>query len=264
MTADSPREAGRDGTAARQAALPADLQALHRVVLELFLDTGQPPHRDDLRPRADGFGMDVDEALRTLAEADIVHSGLDGRVVAAYPFSGRHTGHTVHLDNGPPLQAMCAIDALGIPLMTGRDGVITSTEAATGHPIRVENQAGQWHWDPVDAVVLLAHSGGCGPAADCLCPSVTFHTNRQHAQAHLARHPGLHGCVLDQAEAIQIARLSFAALLTGSAPPRDRHPIVSPSADHLLPDECLVDQQMAGPARSQSAVARNWVAASSP
>ena len=34
------------------------------------------------------------------------------------------TGHTVHLIGHPPVAAMCAIDALGIPLMTGTDGVI--------------------------------------------------------------------------------------------------------------------------------------------
>jgi hypothetical protein len=51
--------------------------------------------------------------------------GTDGRLVVAYHFSARPTGHTVQLDDGPLLEAMCAIDALGIPIMTGRDAIIT-------------------------------------------------------------------------------------------------------------------------------------------
>ena len=58
----------------------------------------------------------------------------DGQIEVAYPFSRRSTGHTVHLTGHLPVAAMCAIDALGIPLMTGADGVIDSTDPTTGTP----------------------------------------------------------------------------------------------------------------------------------
>jgi hypothetical protein len=42
-----------------------------------------------------------------------------------YPFSGRYTTHQVALAGGPTVPAICAVDALSIPQMPGRDGLIT-------------------------------------------------------------------------------------------------------------------------------------------
>lgn len=214
---ESLRDTGRDGTVARLIGLPAEVRALHRAVLDIFLTTGHAPHLDDLPP---GDGLDRIEALRRLSEVDLVHLGSAGRVVVAYPFSARATGHTVRFADGPILHAMCAIDALGIPLMTRRDAVIESADPRTGQPIRVEHCCETWRWTPADTAVLLAHTARDGSAAACLCPTITFHTSRCEAEQHLARHPKLAGEVLDQPSAVEIARHSFAALLDHEAPPR--------------------------------------------
>jgi hypothetical protein len=42
-----------------------------------------------------------------------------GAVAVGYPFSRTPTRHRVQLAGTPPVWAMCAIDALGIPQMTG-------------------------------------------------------------------------------------------------------------------------------------------------
>jgi hypothetical protein len=49
--------------------------------------------------------------------------------------------HQVQLDGGIDVQAMCALDALGIPQMTRRDARIRSTDPVSGQPITVEAQA---------------------------------------------------------------------------------------------------------------------------
>ncbi len=203
-------DTGGDGVIARLTGLSAEVRGLHRDVLRGFLVTGQAPHRCDL---AAVGGIDREEALRQLREVDLVHVGADGRVAVAYPFSGRPTGHIVQLDGGSVLHAMCAIDALGIPLMTGRDAVIESADPDDRQPIRVERRAEIWRWVPSDAAVLLAQTHGCGPAADCLCPAITFHTSRRRAEAHLRSCPDLTGVVLDQPQALEIARYSFGSLL---------------------------------------------------
>lgn len=60
-----------------------------------------------------------------LAAEDLAHVESDGgSVVVAYPFSGRPTDHVVEMTDTPRIHAMCAIDALGVPLMAGRDGRI--------------------------------------------------------------------------------------------------------------------------------------------
>ena len=203
-------DGGQGVVAARQVGLPPELRQLHRAVLQAFLTAGRPPHQRDL-PLAGG--VDRDEAFRQLREMDLVHLGGDGYVRAAYPFSGRMTGHFVQLGDGLVLSAMCAIDALGIPLMTGRDAVIVSNEPGCGQPIRIERRGNRWRWSPAGTVVLAAQSRGDGPAADCLCPAITFHAGRQSATDHLCSHPGWTGQVLDQGEAIEVARWSFASLL---------------------------------------------------
>ncbi|MBW0109750.1 hypothetical protein I4I84_13565 [Pseudonocardia sp. KRD-182] len=208
---ESLRDPDLDSVTARQMGLPAAVRELHRSVLRAFLTTGQAPHRDDL-PVDGGAGRD--ETFRALGDVDLVQLDTDGRVAVAYPFSGRPTGHTVHLDGGPVLHAMCAIDALGIPLMTGRDGVIVSADPGNGHPIRVERRGETWRWMPEDTAVLLAQRSGRYAAADCLlCPTITFHTSRSRAEDHLRRRPELTGVVLDQHQALVDAGRSFGPLL---------------------------------------------------
>lgn len=63
-------------------------------------------------------------------------------------------------------------------------------------------------------MVLLAQTRGCGPAAECLCPAITFHTSRRAAEDNLDRRGELTGVVLDQAQALDVARRSFGPLLS--------------------------------------------------
>ena len=154
--------------------------------------------------RRSGALGSADIRLRTRL-ADLVHTAPDGQVEVAYPFSRRSTGHTVHLTGHPPVAAMCAIDALGIPLMTGTDGVIDSTDPITGASIRIDRRGDGWTWPPATAVVVIAHTNCCGTLADTLCGSITFHTDQHHAQSHLDNHPELQGHIIGQADAIYLA-----------------------------------------------------------
>lgn len=194
--------------------LPPAIRELHRAVLRGFHDTGRV-HRDDLHASQAALGVDLDDALHHLASADLVHTAPDGQIEIAYPFSGRPTGHTVHGTGHPPVAAMCAIDALGIPLMTGTDGVIDSADPDTGTPIRIQRRGEQWTWQPATAVVVIGHTDCCGTLADTVCRSITFHTDPEHAQSHLDNHPELQGLIVGQADAIAIADCAFGPLLAG-------------------------------------------------
>ncbi|MCH9731729.1 MAG: alkylmercury lyase family protein [Actinomycetia bacterium] len=193
--------------------LPPAIRELHRAVLRGFRDRGQA-HRDDLRAAAAALEVDPDSALHQLASADLVHTAPDGQIEIAYPFSGRPTSHTVHLAGHPPVAAMCAIDALGIPLMTGTDGVIDSADPDTGVPIGIQRRGNEWTWRPATTAVVIGHTRCCGTLADTLCRSITFHTDPQHAQSHLDNHPELQGLILSQYDAIALAQAAFGPLLT--------------------------------------------------
>lgn len=189
------------GTSARAHRLTDELRASHRLILREFLATGRPPDH----------GISAADLLR-LSTEDLIQ--LDGdRVAVAYPFSGQPTAHRVRLTGGPAVWAMCAIDALGIPRMARRDGVIESGDPVTGAPIRVSVSAGVYRWEPAGTVVLVARSPGGGPTSCCACPHMNFHESPESARSYLDEHGALSGQILDQRTAVDLAELCFGSLL---------------------------------------------------
>jgi hypothetical protein len=205
----------------RQAGLPEPLRQVHRRLLAHFVAHAGPPDRATVGGMAAGSGLDPREALDDLAAADLVHTDpATGVITVAYPFSGRPTAHQVSLAGGPTVSAMCAVDALGIPQMTGRDGQVSSADPISGRPILVEVRGGVWRWQPATAVVLVAvmtGAGGCGVVADCCCPYVNFHADPDQARRYLQTHPGMAGEALAQAHAVEVAGRIFGGLLEPDA-----------------------------------------------
>jgi NAD-dependent dihydropyrimidine dehydrogenase PreA subunit len=204
-----------DGSiASRQAALPGPLRGLHRAVLRRFLETGSAPTRRWVCQAALDAGLDA-SAAGELAAADTVHIA-NGLVTVAYPFSGTPTPHRVELDGLPAVYAMCAIDALGLPAMAGRDGQITSADPRDGTPIEVTVRGGTWSWTPAGAVVVAGRATGCGTECgsfEAMCPNTVFHASRESAQAYLAGRGNLDAEILNQDTAIECGRVNFGPLL---------------------------------------------------
>ncbi len=204
--------------AGRAERLPGPLRELHRAVLRRFLEAGAPPTARWLRQAAADAGLDA-TAAGELAAADAVHVG-NGIVAVAYPFSGTPTPHRVALDGLPAVYAMCAIDALGLPAMTGREGQITSADPHDGTPIVVTARGGTWSWAPSSAVVVAGRATGCGTECssfEAMCPNTVFHASAQTARAYLASHGSLDAQILGQDTAVECGRLNFGTLLTGPA-----------------------------------------------
>jgi alkylmercury lyase len=208
-----------DGSiAGRQERLPGPLRGLHRAVLRRFLETGAPPTARWLRQAAADAGLDA-SAVDELSAADAVHV-VNGIVAVAYPFSGTPTPHQVELDGMPAVYAMCAIDALGLPLMVGRDGRITSADPNDGAPVEVTVHDGTWSWAPVSTVVVAARATDCGTECGSfkvMCPHTVFFASPESARAYLASHDNLDGQILDQDTAVECGRLNFGVLLTDPA-----------------------------------------------
>jgi alkylmercury lyase len=115
---------------------------------------------------------------------------------------------------------MCAIDALGLPLMAGRDGPITSADPHDGTAIEVSVRDGTCSWSPPSTIVVAGRATDCGTGCgsfQAMCPNTVFHASRESARAWLARHGGLDAAILDQDTAVECGRLNFGALLTGPA-----------------------------------------------
>jgi hypothetical protein len=204
------------GAQDRQATLPSPLQELHRALLGAFLTEAGPPDLDVVGRLTAELHLEPQAALAALATADLVH--LDptvGRIRVAYPFAGTPTAHRVTLADGPTVRAMCALDALGIPLMAHRSGRINSIDPS-GQPITVEVNGQGWRWQPTTTVVLAGtttSSDACGSVADCCCPFINFHTSPRDADAYRQQHPAMAAELLGQAEAVEVARRIFSGLL---------------------------------------------------
>jgi hypothetical protein len=213
-----PSELGRGGSAERQACIPPPLRDLHRAILRQFLQTGMPPTAAGITDSAADLGLAA-TAVADLEAADLVYTA-DGIVIVAYPFSGTPTRQQVELDGFPAVYAMCAIDALGIPAMTGRDGRITATDPHDDGPVQVSVRGRTWTWTPAGAVVVYGRTTGCGTDRESwkmMCPHTTFHASRESARAYLAARPDIDGKILGQQAAIDLGRHIFGPLLGHAA-----------------------------------------------
>lgn len=131
----------------------------------------------------------------------------------AYPLSAVPSPHRVILRNGPPLRAMCAIDALGIPYMARSAATIVSHDPGSGQEIRVSRQEdGSWRWEPQEAVVVLAAAECTGRIAGA-CLHTAFHASPDLAARYLADDARQQGHVLTQAQALAVAETEFGPLL---------------------------------------------------
>lgn len=154
------------------------------ALLELYSEDGRAPTTGALAERAGLNETSVRTLLEELRRRDLVV--LDGeRIVGAYPFTDRDAGHRVTLD-GRVLNAMCAVDALGIGAMTNRDITIAARCRHCGAPIRVTTRdQGRMlaRVEPKTSVMWqsVRYEGAC--AADSLCAATAFFCSDEHLSA---------------------------------------------------------------------------------
>lgn len=189
------------------------LRAVQQAVLRHFAATGRSPEDAVLEPVAAAAGRTAREVLAELDREDFLTLDGDGRVRAAYPFSAVATRHHVHIAGGPQVWSMCAIDALGIPAMLGRDTVITSSDPVTGKEVAVTSTGGTAVWEPASAVVFVGRRSFAGRAAAVCCDALNFFTSRDSAAIWSERHPEVPGVVVGQERAEELERETFGPLL---------------------------------------------------
>jgi hypothetical protein len=233
-------------TVCRSARLTPAAYQFYCAILRTFPQRGGPPDQTQLRQLARRFALPRAAALADLAAKDLIQlDAATGRIRAAYPFSGVPTPHRVtisrishtragsaHKRAEQPVFAMCALDALGIPLMLRQQATIVSQDALTHEPLVVTITPGDgaspslttldgWRaqWEPLNAVVYARapeheheHDGGCTAAGAC-CPITNFFTRAAHAQQWAQTHPVSDGVVLSPVEALHRAQALFGGVL---------------------------------------------------
>jgi hypothetical protein len=203
---------------ARRARLTDQEQELYFWILRRFATDGRPTSAD-LRAAAERLGLDDEHAFATLAREDLVHRGADGEITVAYPFSGRPTAHRVRFRGGQEVDAMCAIDALGVAAMFGEPTEIESRDPVSREEIRAEVAPdGAAKWWPESAVVVAGaiHSEGEHACSGC-CPVLNFFVSPANAEHWLAEHPEVRGNVISMDEATAAGRAVFGDVLREEA-----------------------------------------------
>jgi hypothetical protein len=189
-------------------------RALYRWILASFARS-HPPRVDELCDRASELDLDVGETLDLLARLDLVHhDAATGEIVVAYPFSARPRGHSVLIDSAYRVEAMCAIDALGIAAMLQLPIEVSSHDPLSGAEIwvRLDPGEGAW-WEPASAVVLAGSACCDGPSFRGCCDVLNFFQTEDSAKSYLDRHPELGGFPISIPDAIEAGRTVFADLM---------------------------------------------------
>jgi mercury(II) reductase len=187
------------------------------AVLRLYAENGRAPAVEAIAERTGMSAAAVRALLDQLGARDLVV--LDGgRIVGAYPFTDMDTGHRVTWD-GRFVNAMCAVDALGVGAMLRRDTAIASHCRHCGAHVRIETQNDGRQpalAEPEAVVVWLSarYEGFC--AATSLCRETAFFCSDAHLEASRSQSQSdVPGWRLTLDEALQVGRAIFGPSLAG-------------------------------------------------
>lgn len=200
---------------ARRARLSQSERELYFWILRQFASAGRPSSAE-VRAAAERLGSDAEATLGTLAREDLVHRGVSDEITIAYPFSGRPTAHRVRFPGGHEVDAMCAIDALGIAPMFGMPIEVESRDPVSGEEIRAQVAPdGAAEWSPESAVVVAgAIRSEDGDACCGCCPVLNLFASPATAERWLADHPEARGGVIQVDDAAAAGRAVFGNVLT--------------------------------------------------
>jgi hypothetical protein len=194
---------------ARRARLSDLERELYFWILRRFATDGRPASAE-IGDAAERLGLDLETAIATLAGADLIHVGTDGEIAVAYPFSGRPSAHRVRFASGQEVEAMCAIDALGIAPMFGEPIEVASQDPLTGEEIHVRLAPhGEASWEPTSAVVVAGVLERCEESFRGCCPALNFFASSANAERWLEEHPEVRGQVVSIPDAIAAGRAVF-------------------------------------------------------
>lgn len=189
-----------------------------RRTLELFSVLGRPPRFEEVASSANVQQERLALVLRRLQQRDLLAvDEVTGSIAHAYPFTASDSGHRVYLGERV-LNALCAVDALGVGAMYGQDVSIESSCHLCDIEIRIATARSGTALDsvsPPSAVVWYdaVYSGGC--AATSCCPSIAFFCSDDHLRQWLSpRAAQRHGYRLSPDEALEMGRALFGPVLS--------------------------------------------------
>jgi hypothetical protein len=176
-----------------------------------WVELGRAPTPAEFAKR---LGLPDDKAASALAElqacgeseeAGILRVPGSDLVAVAWPFANVPTGITVTVDGGRPVQARCAIDALGVSQMLGRRATVEAEARDDGSHLKVV----------VDGAQLINSTpAGIAVVKGIGCDNMSFFSSRNAAESWRAAHGG-EGELMSIEEAVARGAKIFGGLTAG-------------------------------------------------
>ncbi|KYK29444.1 MAG: alkylmercury lyase family protein [Theionarchaea archaeon] len=184
---------------------------VRKYILTEYTRLGTAPAVEKIKEKFQN--LDVDSILQKLDTLDFIYLNADKtRIECSYPFSTGKTIHEVEMD-GTKLYCNCALDALGVPFIFGKDIIISSQCGFTGEPItiKIENKK----------IVSRTHSNiwvwnsyyRCGKSVNSCCKRMLFFTSSTALDEWVKTHPGEEGERLALSEALFISKYLFESFI---------------------------------------------------
>jgi hypothetical protein len=181
-------------------------------IFRFILDCGKSPTLEQLRLSLGKSDKEIICALDELEKKDLlVRKKATQEMACVYPVSLKPTGHRVFLENGTRLFAMCAVDALGMPIMFNSNARVISRceECGSDMVFEIKNEeiAFMSHQD----AVICSAKRQVYPAAEACCPFINFFCSREHAGEWVAKNSRL----VDNIDPIISVQQRFPRIKTG-------------------------------------------------
>lgn len=175
-----------------------------RNIFESVLASGRAPTIQEMTTSLERSGEEVVRAIDGLESKDLLLRGENKQeIISVYPFSLTPTKHQLFLENEKKLFAMCAVDALGMPVMFNRNVKIVSQCEWCKQKISIEIEDGEIVSESHPDITIWSPEHQETPPAETCCPKVNFFCSKKHLEEWKNENPDLvktgHSAQLEEA-----------------------------------------------------------------
>jgi len=164
-----------------------------RSIFRFVLKNGKSPTMEELRLSLKRSDEEITHAFDELEKKGdfLLRKKGTQEIVSLYPISLKPTEHQITLEDGMRLFAMCAVDALGMPIMFNKNVRIVSRCEECKHEIVLEIKNGEITFMSHPNATICSPKSQVYPAAETCCPFVNFFCSKKHADLWIAENPKL-------------------------------------------------------------------------
>lgn len=182
---------------------------VRRLVLKKYPELGRAPRTSEIAGDLGVREETVTGLLRSLDKKDVLYLGPSGEIGGAYPFRDQSHYEVVLGGGGKKVNAMCAVDALGIPFMFKENATIKSSCTYCGAEVEVRVENGEVTGHHPRGIVVWAGKTCCATkAATSVCNTLTFFCSMDHAE-NWRSEKSAEGWALTLAEALYVGKKLF-------------------------------------------------------